>query len=112
MAQARRAGYFLLLTLPLLCNGCAGKYFRDAGKPPAPPPQFVLSDWPYKEYWAGIVFNGTKIGFSHFTISSSKEFANRFDIRSEVALRIRFLMFDKKVNLKSHEHSRHKLYDF
>jgi hypothetical protein len=103
MKQSLCAIYFLLLILIFLFNGCAGKYFRDAGKPPLPPPQFVLTDWPYEEYWTGIIFNGAKIGFSRFNLSSSKSDPNHFDILSEAALHFRFLMFDKKINLKSHD---------
>nr|MBC8362232.1 hypothetical protein [Candidatus Desulfatibia profunda] len=76
-------------------------YFRDAGKPPMPPPRFELSDWPYQEYWTGIVFNGAKIGFSHFILASSSSASDHFDIRSEAVMRFRFLSFDKKINLKS-----------
>jgi len=90
-----------MLVLPLLFNSCAGMYFRDAGKPPMPPPQFELFAWPYQEYWTGIVFNGAKIGFSHFSLSSSLATADFFDIRSEAVMRLRLLSFDKKINLKS-----------
>ncbi|UCD90855.1 MAG: transglutaminase domain-containing protein [Desulfobacterales bacterium] len=93
----------MLIILIVLFNSCAGKYFRDAGKPPLPPPKFVLSDWPYEEYWTGIIFNGAKIGFSRFNLSSSTSDPNHFAIVSEAALHIRFLMFDKTVNLKSHD---------
>jgi hypothetical protein len=103
MPRARRYGHFLLPALLFLCCNCAGKYFRDAGKPPWPSPHFNLSDWPYKEYWTGIVFNGAKVGFSHFSLSPSKSAPDRFDIRSEAAFCIRFLMFDKKINLKSYD---------
>lgn len=103
MTRARRYGRFLLPALLFFCSSCAGKYFRDAGKPPWPSPFFTLSAWPYKEYWTGIVFNGAKVGFSHFSLSPSKSAPDRFDIRSEAALCIRFLMFDKKINLKSYD---------
>ncbi len=79
-------------------------YFRDAGKPPPPTGPVALSEWPYQEYWTGIVFNGAKIGFSHFTISPSKTSADRFHVRSAVSLRIRFLTFDKQISLKSDDH--------
>ena len=38
-----------------------------------------------------------------FMISPSEEHFNRFDIRSEEALRIRFLVFDKHVSMKSYD---------
>ncbi|MFC1515347.1 transglutaminase domain-containing protein [Thermodesulfobacteriota bacterium] len=99
----RRRGYILLPLVLLLISGCAGKYFRDAGEPPSPSFQFDLSRLPYTEYWTGIVFNGNKIGFSHFTLLPSKTIQNRFDVRAEVALRIRFLALDKQINLKSYD---------
>jgi len=78
-------------------------YFHDAGKPPLPPPQFELKDWPYQEYWTGIVFNGAKIGFSRFTLAPSQLEPDLFDIHSEAVMRLRFLAFDKKINLKSYD---------
>jgi hypothetical protein len=78
-------------------------YFRDAGKPPMPPPQFELSDWPYEEYWTGIVFNGAKIGFSRFGLSLSQSASDLVDIRSDSVMRVKFLSFDKKINLKSND---------
>ena len=55
------------------------------------------------EYWTGIVFNGAKIGFSHFRLSPSADDRTRFDIYSEAYFRFRFLLIDKKVNLQSHD---------
>lgn len=90
-----------LSTLPLLLGGCAGFYFSSAGNPPDPPPAYELARWPYREYWTGIVFNGAKIGFSHFSIAPSEEVPGEYVIRSEAVLRIRFLGIDKRVHLKS-----------
>jgi len=101
MLLNRRYAFIMMLALPWLLSSCAGMYFRDAGKPPMPPPRFGLSDWPYQEYWTGIVFNGAKIGFSHFILASSSSASDHFDIRSEAVMRFRFLSFDKKINLKS-----------
>lgn len=91
----------LTTALSFLFIGCTGLYFRDAGKPPAPPPRFDLFDWPYEEYWTGIVFNGAKVGFTHFKLSPGPPGSGCFDVRSEAVLRIRFLGFDKKIHLKS-----------
>lgn len=102
MAISRRRLQILFLALPLFLSSCAGMYFRTAGRPPMPPPQFELKDWPYSEYWTGIVFNGDKIGFSHLALSSLST-SHLFDIHSEAAMRIRFLSFDKNINLKSHD---------
>ncbi len=101
MPSPRRFLYVFILAASLLTSGCAGMYFRDAGKSPPPPCPVTLSEWPYQEYWTGIVFNGAKIGFSHFAISPSKRSDDPFNIRSTVALRIRFLTFDKQISLKS-----------
>lgn len=103
MAQFRIYRNILLLVLLFLFCSCTGKYFRDAGKPSLPPFRLSLSEWPYKEYWTGIIFNGAKIGFSRFTLTPFKENNDLFEIRSEAALRIRFLMFDKTINLKSYD---------
>lgn len=91
--------YSLLVALLVLTSGCAWMYFRSAGEPPSPPIRYSLAEWPFEEYWTGIVFNGAKIGFTHLSISPAEDSANEFDICSEAALRFRFLMFDKKVNL-------------
>jgi hypothetical protein len=64
--------------------------------------QFCLSLLPVKEYWMGFVFNGAKIGFSRFEVTTSEE-SNRFDIRSEAYFRIRFLMLDKTIRLQSYD---------
>ncbi len=91
---------FILLAVVVLTSSCAGRYFRDAGKPPTPRP-VTLAEWPYQEYWTGIVFNGEKIGFSHFALSPSKKPAGSFNVRSAAALRIRLLAFDKQISLSS-----------
>ncbi len=92
-----------ILVLFLMLSGCASIYFRDAGEPPAPPPQYTLTEWPYCEYWTGVVFNGDKIGFTHLTLTPAEDTVDRFDIRSEASLRFRFLMLDKRVVLKSYD---------
>ena len=91
--------FFAALVLAL--QGCAGLYFHKAAHSPPPPRPVVLSDNTIREYWTGIVFNGSKMGFSHFRLASAAEEENRFDIQSEAYFRIRFLMLDKKINLRS-----------
>jgi len=93
----------LLLLLLMLFLGCAGRYFQDAGPAPPAAPPYSLSQWPYSEYWTGIVFNGAKIGFSFVALSQSDYTVSDFVIESEAVFRIRFLMMDKKINLKSHD---------
>lgn len=82
-----------------LLAGCASSYFQPAGTAPEAPPQ-RLADWPHRDHWAGIVFNGQKIGFSHLSIAPAGE-PGRYEIRSETAFVLRFLGMDKRVNLKS-----------
>ena len=83
-----------LATLVLALQGCASFYFHKAVFSPPPPRSLTLSDNPIREYWAGIVFNGSKIGFSHFRLASAAEEEKRFDIQSEAYFRIRFLMLE------------------
>ncbi|MCI0401878.1 MAG: transglutaminase-like domain-containing protein [Gammaproteobacteria bacterium] len=98
----RNRKFLVLIVVPLtlIITGCAGMYFHEA---PAPAPQihYALHDWPYQEYWTGIVFNGEKIGYTHLSLQPAQEGKRRFDIRSEAVMRFRFLTFDKKVNLVS-----------
>jgi hypothetical protein len=89
-----------LATLVLALQGCASFYFHKAVFSPPPPRSLTLSDNPMREYWAGIIFNGSKIGFSHFRLAPAAEEEKRFDIQSEAYFRIRFLMLDKKINLR------------
>jgi hypothetical protein len=88
-----------LATLVLVLQGCASFYFHKAAFSPPPSRSLTLYEIPIREYWTGIVFNGSKIGFSHFRLASAAEEENRFDIHSEAYFRIRFLMLDKKINL-------------
>src|SRR5688572_3083119 len=92
---ARRLTVVVAAVLALPLGGCAGMYFRDAG--PAPAIRHELAKLPYSEYWTGIVFNGEKIGFAHFTIR--KAGADSYEIRSEASFALRFLGIEKKVNL-------------
>ena len=81
--------------------GCAGLYFHDAGAPASPPPKYDLEQWPYDEFWTGIVFNGAKIGFTRFNLTREPEGPETHVITSESAMKIRFLGLDKSVWLKS-----------
>ena len=101
--RSRRYVYWLLVVLVVLPSGCGWMYFRKAGEPPSPPLSYTLADWPFEEYWTGIVFNGAKIGFTYLSLSPAENTPDHYEIRSEAALRFRFLMFDKKVTLKSYD---------
>lgn len=89
-----------LVATVVLLSGCAGLYFRDAG--PAPVIRHELDNLSFSEYWTGIVFNGEKIGFTHFTIRKTAD-AQRYEIRSEASFVLRFLGIEKKIQLKSHD---------
>jgi len=94
----------------LLLAGCASTadYFRDAGAPPAARER-KLSDWPYRELWTGVVFNGAKIGFTRLSLAPAADAPQRWEIESEAAIRLRFLGIDKRVNLRSRDRVREDL---
>jgi transglutaminase superfamily protein len=96
---ARRLAILALVVLLLPVGGCTGMYFRDAG--PAPVVRHELAALPYSEYWTGIVFNGEKIGFAHFTLR--KAGAGNYEIHSEASFALRFLGIEKKINLRSRD---------
>lgn len=75
-------------------------YFQDAGPPPVI--RHDVAKLPFSEYWTGIVFNGEKIGFTHFTIRPDAG-AGQYEIRSEAHFVLRFLGIEKKVHLKSRD---------
>jgi hypothetical protein len=84
--------------MTLTC-GCSTAYFRKADLPP--PHRPPVMEWPLREYWTGIVFNGSRIGFSHFKMTPAAEPEGVYDIRSEAYLRARFLWVDKIIHLAS-----------
>jgi len=91
-------GFSLLLFTALLLAGCTARYFQNAGQPPAPAER-TLQNWPYKEYWTGIVFNGAKIGFTHLSLQPANNTSGQFDVRSEAYFRFRLLMYAKSIKL-------------
>ncbi|HUQ25881.1 MAG TPA: transglutaminase-like domain-containing protein [Burkholderiales bacterium] len=96
------------VVLVLLLSGCASPYFRDAGAPPAP--QAVsIAQWPHKEIWTGVVFNGDKIGFTRRTLRPAAGAPGLYEIESEAAIRLRFLGIDKRVNLRALDRVREDL---
>jgi len=98
-----------IILLLVILSGCAFLYFRPAGSPPYPPPRYTLNEWPYKDYWTGIVFNGRKIGFSHLAIKPSKDGGEVYDIHAEAVFVLRFLGVSKEVILKSYDQVRDDL---
>ncbi|HXF65539.1 MAG TPA: transglutaminase-like domain-containing protein [Burkholderiales bacterium] len=101
--------------LALALGGCAGlvdrivdaqigAYFHEAGSPPASPVQYDLAKLPFSEYWTGIVFNGEKIGFTRFSIRpAGGDHPRYYEIHSEAAFLLRFLGFQKRINLRSRD---------
>jgi hypothetical protein len=100
--SVRRAFRALVVGLAVALCGCAGRYFQDAGPAPAPP-QHRLAAWPWQEYWTGIVFNGSKIGYAHVQVSPAPGGADAFEIAGESAFRLRFLGFDKRIALRARD---------
>jgi transglutaminase-like putative cysteine protease len=93
----------VLAALALAClGGCAGTgaYFQDAGAPPPPEPR-TLADWPWREIWTGIVFQGHKVGFSRLALRPAADAAGRWELESDSAMRFRVLGLEKKVNLRT-----------
>jgi len=76
-----------LLVLP----GCAGRYFRPAGPPPAEPVRHDLADLRWHEYWTGIMLNADKIGFTHTVIKAVPGEPGHYAIHSEASLLIQVL---------------------
>lgn len=91
-----------MLVIGLQLAGCAGAYFREA-EDGGVPVQYGLADLPHDEYWAGIVFNGNKIGFSHWTLQATDEKAQQFDLAGEAFSAFRFFLLDKRVNMKAED---------
>jgi hypothetical protein len=83
-------------------GGCAGTgaYFQDAGVPP-PAQAHTLADWPWREIWTGIVFQGHKVGFSRLALRPAADTAGLWELESDSAMRFRVLGIEKKVNLRT-----------
>jgi len=95
----RRHGRVLLvLAAVVVLSGCADLYFHRARATP-PEPAYALKEWPWREYWTGIVFTGNKIGFSHLSLDPLGAEPQRFRIAGEAAMRFNFLAIDKSVTL-------------
>lgn len=91
-----------VVLLAALLAGCQSLYFAPAAAP-AEAPRFRLADWPDREYWWGLVFNGEKIGFSHLTLAPAAGEPGLYEIRADAAFLLKFLGFEKKVALKAHD---------
>jgi len=96
------ARLYLLIAVAVLLTGCRSLYFETVERAPEPAPQYRLAEWPDREYWAGVVFNGEKIGFSHLALRAAA-LPGLFEIRSDAAFALRFLGVDKRVSLKAYD---------
>ncbi|MGK0298113.1 MAG: hypothetical protein ACI9XC_001731 [Gammaproteobacteria bacterium] len=101
---AKKMSYLKLITIVIfvLLQGCGGMHYKDVENSLVTP-QFSLHDWPYEEYWTGIEFNNSKIGFSHLRIGLDEKRPGTFLINSEASLHFHFLTTDKKVTLTSRD---------
>lgn len=91
----------LVICMTVLLQGCAGRYFQDVAEPIEASPRCAQEGPPEQEYWTGVVFNGGKIGFTHFTIRPSTREKGLFEITSRAFMRFRFLMVDKSLSMAS-----------
>lgn len=100
----RRVSYLCAaVCIALVLTGCAGRYFRDVNAPLNDPPPYEPGKLPASEYWTGVVFNGSKIGFTYFAITPSAADKDLFEVRSRASMRFRFLMMDKSFSLTSYD---------
>jgi len=90
-----------LLAALLLLPGCASRYFRPAGPPPAEPVAHALADLRWHEYWTGLIFNRDKVGFTHTVLTPMPEEPGRYQIHSEASLLIRLIGFGKRIQLRA-----------
>jgi hypothetical protein len=103
MYRLQRTQSILVLFLFLFVfYSCAPSYFDPIKTAPEPLRIKGLNDLPYRELWAGIVFNGEKVGFSHLKIVPLKG-EGLFRLESEAYLRIRFLGLGKRISMKSED---------
>ena len=94
----------LFLCLFVVCS-CSPTYFDPIRTPPEPLTVRGLDKLSWNELWAGIVFNGEKVGFSRLRIVPLPE-EGLYRLESEAHLRIRFLGLSKAISMKSEDRVR------
>ncbi len=80
------------LVLPAASTGHAGATAAFAR---------TLGTWPYREYWAGTLFHGARIGYSHLRLEPADHRPGSFTIHSEAFMRFHFKATDKRVDLSA-----------
>lgn len=93
---------FALGVLAAGITACAGSRFHAVEHPPGPV-IFELGPATVQEYWSGIVFNGEKIGFSHFRLCPAPDDPGRYDIETEAVFFLKVLMVEKRFSLRAHD---------
>ena len=101
LRSCRKPPWLWLLVALFLLPGCASRYFRSAGPPPAEPARHALADLRWHEYWTGIIFNRDKVGFTHTALRPIPEQPGQYQIHSEASLLIRLLGFRKRIQLRA-----------
>ena len=103
MTRRRRNQSALVLFLSLLALiSCAPSYFDPIRTAPDSFLVKTVGDLPWRDLWAGIVFNGETVGFTHLRIVPLPE-QGQFRLESEANLRIRFLGLSKAISMKSED---------
>ena len=74
-------------------------YFQTLEEAPIVEPSHP-SEWPWTDYWTGIIFNGQKIGFTHQQFVPDRQ---GYRISSEASLRLRFIVIDKQFAAITHD---------
>ena len=101
LRSCRKPPWLWLLVALFLLPGCASRYFRSAGPPPAEPAGHALADLRWHEYWTGIIFNRDKVGFTHTALRPIPDQPGQYQIHSEASLLIRLLGFRKRIQLRA-----------
>jgi len=82
----------------LLLTACAPFYFTSLPAPSTGAISIPLDNFVGRDMWYGIVFNGEKIGFAHTLITPHAP--SQYRIQSESHLQLRFLGFEKRLNMR------------
>ncbi len=102
LARHRYQSVLVLFLSLFLLFSCAPSYFDPIRTVPDPLRARTVGDLPWRDLWAGIVFNGETVGFTHLKIVPLPE-RGQFRLESEAQLRIRFLGLSKAISMKSED---------